>query len=41
MMMTERQRIERLMELQEHPEQVSDEELQQVLDDTPMRELVE
>ena len=40
-MMTERQRIERLMELQEHPEQVSDEQLQQALDDTPMRELVE
>ena len=40
-MKTDRQLIERLLELQEHPEQVTDEQLQQVLDDPQRRELVE
>ena len=40
-MKTDRQLIERLLELQEHPEQVTDEQLQQALDDPQMRELVE
>ena len=40
-MKTDRQLIERLLELQEHPEQVTDEQLQQSLDDPQMRELVE
>ena len=40
-MKTDRQLIERLLELQEHPEQVIDEQLQQTLDDPQMRELVE
>ena len=40
-MKTERQLIERLLELQEHPEQVTDKQLQQVLDDPKMCELVE
>ena len=40
-MKTDRQLIERLLELQEHPEQVTDEQLQQTLDDPQMRELVE
>ena len=40
-MKTDRQLIERLLELQEHPEQVTDEQLQQALDDPKMRELVE
>ena len=39
-MITDRQLIERFLELQEHPEQVSDEQLQQALDDPQMRELV-
>ena len=39
-MMTERQLIERFLELQEHPEQVTDEQLQQILADPQMRELV-
>ena len=41
MKMTERQLIERLLELQEHPELVSDEQLLQALDDPQMRNLVE
>ena len=40
-MKTDRQLIEQLLELQEHPEQVTDEQLQQSLDDPQMRELVE
>jgi hypothetical protein len=40
-MMTEQQLIERLLELQEHSDQLTDEQLQQVLDDPQMRELVE
>ena len=40
-MMTEQQLIERLLELQEHPDQLTDEQLRQVLDDPQMRELVE
>ena len=40
-MKTDRQLTERLLELQEHPEQVTDEQLQQALDDPQMRELVE
>lgn len=40
-MKTDRQLIERLLELQEHPEQATDEQLQQALDDPQMRELVE
>ena len=40
-MKTDRQLIERLLELQEHPEQVTDEQLQQALDDPQMCELVE
>ena len=40
-MKTDRQLIEQLLELQEHPEQVTDEQLQQALDDPQMRELVE
>ena len=40
-MKTDRQLIERLLELQEHPEQVTDEQLQQALGDPQMRELVE
>ena len=40
-MKTDRQLIERLLELQEHPEQVTDEQLQQALNDPQMRELVE
>ena len=40
-MKTDRQLIERLLELQEHPEQVTDEQFQQALDDPQMRELVE
>ena len=38
--MTERQLIERFLELQEHPEQVTDEQLQQILAHPQMRELV-
>lgn len=40
-MKTDQQLIERLLELQEHPKQVTDEQLQQALDDPQMRELVE
>ena len=40
-MMTERQLIERFLKLQEHPELMDDEQLQQALDDPEMRELVE
>ena len=40
-MKTDRQLIEWLLELQEHSEQVTDEQLQQALDDPQMRELVE
>ena len=39
--MNERQIIERFLELQEHPELMSDEQLRQALDDPKMRELVE
>ena len=39
--MTEEQRIEWLLELQEHPEQLTDEQLQQILADDEMRQLVE
>ena len=34
------QRIERLLELQDHPEQLTDEQLQQILADDEMRQLV-
>ena len=40
-MKTDRQLIERLLELQEHPEQVTDEQLRQMLNDEQMHELVE
>ena len=40
-MMTEKQRIEWLLELQEHPEQLTDEQLQQILADDEMRHLVQ
>ncbi|MBR1880835.1 MAG: DUF4974 domain-containing protein [Prevotella sp.] len=40
-MMTERQRIEWLLELQEHPERVTDEQLLQILADDEMRRLVQ
>ena len=40
-MMTERQLIERLLELLEHPELMGDEQLRQALDDPKTRELVE
>ena len=40
-MMTDKQLIARLLELQEHPEQVTDEQLRQMLDDEQMRELAE
>ena len=40
-MKTDRQLIERLLELQEHLEQVTDEQLQQALNDPQMGELVE
>lgn len=39
-MMTEEKRIEWLLELQEHPEQLTDEQLQQILADDEMRKLV-
>lgn len=39
--MTEKQLIAKLIELQEHPEQLSDEQLQQILNNKEMRELVE
>jgi len=40
-MMTEEQRIEWLLELQDHPEQLTDEQLQQILADDEMRQLVQ
>ena len=40
-MMTEEQRIEWLLELQEHPEQLTDEQLQQLLADDEMHQLVQ
>ena len=40
-MMTEEQRIEWLLELQEHPEQLTEEQLQQILADEDMRQLVQ
>ena len=40
-MMTEEQRIEWLLELQEHPEQLTDEQLRQILADDEMRQLVQ
>ena len=40
-MMTEEQRIEWLLELQEHPEQLTDEQLQQILADDDMCQLVQ
>ena len=39
-MMTEEERIEWLLELQDHPEQLTDEQLQQILADGEMRQLV-
>ena len=38
--MTEEKRIEWLLELQDHPEQLTDEQLQQILADDEMRQLV-
>ena len=40
-MMTEEQRIEWLLELQSHPEHLTDEQLQQILADDEMRQLVQ
>ena len=40
-MMTEEKRIEWLLELQEHPEQLTDEQLQQILADDEMRQLLQ
>ena len=40
-MMTEEQRIEWLLELQQHPEQITDEQLRQILADDEMRQLVQ
>ena len=40
-MMTEEQRIEWLLELQDHPEQLTEEQLQQILADDEMRQLVQ
>ena len=40
-MMTDRQLIERFLELQEHPEQVTDAVVQHALEDLQMRELLE
>src|SRR5574344_1828318 len=40
-MMTEEERIEWLLELQDHPEQLTDEQLQQILADDEMRQLVQ
>ena len=40
-MMTEEQRIEWLLKLQDHPEQLTDEQLQQILDDDEMRQLIQ
>ena len=39
--MTDEQRIEWLLELQDHPEQLTDEQLQQILADDEMRQLVQ
>ncbi len=39
-MMTEKQRIEWLLELQDHPEQMTDEQMKQILADGEMRQLV-
>ena len=39
-MMTEEKRIEWLLELQDHAEQLTDEQLQQILADDEMRQLV-
>ena len=39
--MTEEKRIEWLLELQEHPERLTDEQLQQILADDEMRQLVQ
>ena len=40
-MMTDRQLIEQFLELQEHPEQVTDEQFKQTLNDSEMHELLE
>ena len=40
-MMTEDKRIEWLLELQDHPEQMTDEQMQQILADDEMRQLVQ
>ena len=40
-MITEEKRIEWLLDLQEHPEQLTDEQLQQILADDEMRQLVQ
>jgi hypothetical protein len=40
-MMTEEKRIEWLLELQNHPEQLTDEQLQQILEDDEMHQLVQ
>ena len=40
-MKTDRQLIERLLELQEHPEQTTDEQLRHMLNDEQMHELIE
>ncbi len=40
-MMTDEQRVEWLLELQDHPEQLTDEQLQQILADDEMRQLVQ
>ena len=39
-MMTEDKRIEWLLELQDHPEQLTDKQMQQILADDEMRQLV-
>ena len=40
-MMTEEKRIEWLLDLQEHPERLTDEQLQQILEDDEMHQLVQ
>ena len=40
-MMTEEKRIEWLLELQDHPEKLTDEQLQQILEDDEMHQLVQ
>ena len=40
-MMTEKQRIEWLLELQDHPEQMTDEQMKEILADDEMRQLVQ